>query len=134
MTDAQVSAGHRQVSFGEAVQLFFSNYVNFTGRSSRGAYWWWVLAALLINIVLSIIDVGILGMAEFQPFSNLFALATLIPGIALGVRRLHDVGRTGWWLLIALTVIGILLLLFWFVQPGQRSENAFGPDVEAGKA
>ena len=69
-----------------------------------------------------------------SPLNTLYSLAVLIPGIALSVRRLHDVGKLGWWFLIALTIIGILLLIYWYVQPGQREENQFGPDVEAGKA
>ncbi|MEM1103752.1 MAG: DUF805 domain-containing protein, partial [Pseudomonadota bacterium] len=60
-------------------------------------------------------------------------LATRIPGIGLGVRRLHDIGRSGWWTLIAFTVIGLIPLIYWACQPGERSENRFGPDVEQGR-
>lgn len=63
----------------------------------------------------------------------MFGLATLIPSLAISVRRLHDVGKSGWWLLIMFTIVGILLLLYWYVQPGQRAENKFGSDKEAGR-
>jgi uncharacterized membrane protein YhaH (DUF805 family) len=129
---------NRMVSFSEALPLFFKNYAAFQGRSSRGAYWWAGLALCLISIAIAIVDMilfsGFVAASNGNgPIGMLFGLATLIPGIAIGVRRLHDVGRSGWWVLIAFTVIGILLLLFWYVQPGQRQSNAFGPDSEAGR-
>ncbi|MEM6852760.1 MAG: DUF805 domain-containing protein, partial [Pseudomonadota bacterium] len=80
----------RQVEFADAVKLFFTNYIAFEGRSSRGAYWWAVLFVVVGQIVLDLI-IPFLG--------TLFSLATLIPGIGLGVRRLHDIGRSGWWTL-----------------------------------
>ena len=121
----------RMVGFVEAITLFFQNYVNFQGRSSRGAYWFWVLASIGISFVTGFIDGLIFGAAG--PVNGLFILATLIPSISLGVRRLHDIGRSGWWLLISLTIIGIILLIVWACFPGERKENDYGPDVEAGK-
>ena len=67
------------------------------------------------------------------PIGIVFSLLTFIPGLALSVRRLHATGHSGWWLLIVLSVVGILLILFWAVQPGQRQSNKFGPDIEAGR-
>ncbi len=129
---------NRMVSFGEALPLFFKNYAAFQGRSSRGAYWWAALAVVLISIAIAIVDAilfsGFVRTSNGNgPISILFSLVTLVPGIAIGVRRLHDIGRSGWWVLIALTVIGVLLLLYWYVQPGQRQDNQFGQDVEAGR-
>ena len=126
----------RQVGFAESVPLFFKNYVNFRERSSRGAYWWWALASALIAVVLAVIDGLIFGFdpGDTELFGNIFSLVTLVPNIALSVRRLHDVGRSGWWLLLYLTVIGILVVLWWAIQPGERASNRFGPDREAGKA
>ncbi|MEM6851324.1 MAG: DUF805 domain-containing protein, partial [Pseudomonadota bacterium] len=78
--------------------------------------------------------VGQIVLDLIIPFlGTLFSLATLIPGIGLGVRRLHDIGRSGWWTLIAFTVIGLIPLIYWACQPGERSENRFGPDVEQGR-
>ncbi len=135
MTDvnAGASAAHRHVSFGHSIVLFFKNYLNFQGRSSRGAYWWLVLASLIAGFILGIIEALMFGVEPdaAAPFSTLLTLATLIPSIALGVRRLHDIGRSGWWTLIFLTIIGIVLLIYWAAQPGERATNAYGPDVEA---
>ncbi|MFZ5617331.1 MAG: DUF805 domain-containing protein [Pseudomonadota bacterium] len=139
MTDAAnaVPAG-RMVSFGQALPLFFKNYFQFNGRSSRGAYWWATLALVLISIAAAVVDIVLFN--DFVEAANgngpvgiLLSLATLIPGIAIGVRRLHDVGRSGWWTLLVFTIIGILVLLFWYIQPGQRKDNPFGADVEAGR-
>ena len=129
-------AAHRAVSFQEAIPLFFKNYTNFTGRSSRGAYWWWFLANLLISFVLGFIDGLLFGVSEMGIgiLSGLFALATIIPSIAIGFRRLHDVDKTAWWLLIALIpLVGAIVLIWFTVQPGTPGGNKFGSDTEAGR-
>ena len=128
----------RMVGFGEALPLFLKNYAVFSGRSSRGAYWWAGLGIGLISIAISIVDMvlfsgAVAAMNGTGPLAIVFSLATLIPNLAVAIRRLHDVGRSGWWLLIMFTIVGILVLLYWYVQPGQRSENKFGPDKEAGR-
>lgn len=131
MSDVSVvSAAHRQVGFVESVKLFFRNYVNFKDRSSRGAYWWLVLAYLIAAIVLSLID----AMIGFSLLSNLLTLATIIPNIALSVRRLHDIDKSGWWVLIGLIpLVGWIVLIVWACRPGQRAPNRFGEDAEAGR-
>lgn len=138
MSNEGLNAAGRMVGFDQALPLFFRNYAKFTGRSSRGAYWWAYLALILVSIVAAIIDMIafpqiVASLQGTGPASIIYSLVTLIPGIALGVRRLHDIGRSGWWTLIAFTIIGILLLLYWYVQPGQRQENRYGADVEAGR-
>ena len=129
-------AAHREVDFGESGALFFKNYANFKGRSSRGAYWWWFLISVLLSVALTLIDTTIFGTRpeEFGVLGGLFTLATVIPNIALGVRRLHDTDKSGWWLLLALVPIaGGIILIVMFCQPGARAENSYGPDVEAGR-
>jgi uncharacterized membrane protein YhaH (DUF805 family) len=121
----------------EAVKHVLGNYANFTGRAARPEFWWWVLALILLQIVTSIIDGALiapmLGSESFdpdagQPLSLLVALALLIPSIAVSVRRLHDLDRSGWWYLLGLVpIIGPLVLLFWYVQAGTAGDNRFGP-------
>lgn len=123
----------RIVSFQDAIKLGFSNYANFQGRSSRGAYWYFTLFMFVAGVVLGFIDGIIFSGNALSPISSLFTLATFIPAIAIGVRRLHDIGKSGWWTLIALTGIGIILLIIWAVQAGDRNDNAHGPDKEAGR-
>ncbi len=131
--------GNREVSFGEALPLFFKNYANFQGRSSRGAYWWLMLINLLISIGIGIVD-GIVfprstgALAGMGMLSILWSLATLIPGIAISFRRLHDVDKSAWWLFISLIpLIGAVVLIFFCAQPGTRGANSYGPDQEAGR-
>ncbi|WP_045684148.1 DUF805 domain-containing protein [Martelella endophytica] len=133
MTDTSATdRSQREVGFQEAFSLYFRNYVQFSGRSSRGAFWYWVLWTIIISVVLSTVDYFLFG-AQKGVFQGLWGLITLIPGIALNTRRLHDLNHSGWWQLLFLTVIGAILLLYWYCLPGKAGENDYGPDVEAGK-
>jgi uncharacterized membrane protein YhaH (DUF805 family) len=127
-----VGRDHRNVGFVEAFQLTFKNYALFSGRSSRGAFWFWVLWTIIISGVLGGVDSALFGKVGY--LQGLWNLATLIPSIAISARRLHDVGRSGWWQLIGFTVIGLFVLLYWYCKPGQEQTNDFGADVEAGRA
>jgi uncharacterized membrane protein YhaH (DUF805 family) len=112
------------MDFGQAISSGFSNYVNFSSRSPRSGYWYWTLFAVIVGIVTAIID-NVIGMAITNTIAS---LALFLPGLAVSVRRLHDIDRTGWWVLIALTVIGIILLIYWYCQPGTPGDNQYGPD------
>jgi uncharacterized membrane protein YhaH (DUF805 family) len=96
------------MNFGQAISTCFSKYVTFTGRASRPEFWWFFLFQVIVLGVTSMISGILYGIA---------ALALLLPGIAVGVRRLHDIGKTGWLLLIGLIPLVNLLLLYWCVQP-----------------
>lgn len=102
------------------------NYSNFEGRARRSEYWYYTLANVLIGLVLAIIDQSI-GLKNFG-IGTLYSLAVFIPGVAVSVRRLHDVNKSGWWLLIALTGIGIFYLLYLYVQQGDQTMNEYGQD------
>jgi uncharacterized membrane protein YhaH (DUF805 family) len=116
------------MQFQEAIQSGFRNYVNFAGRAPRSEYWYWVLFAFLVNIVASILDVAVFPYGDISPLSAITALILLLPGIAVAVRRMHDMDHTGWWLLIALTGIGCVVLLIWFCFKGTEGPNRFGSD------
>lgn len=120
------------MDFQTAIKTCFSKYVDWNGRAARSEYWWWALFVTVVSLALAlIVDGAILGigMSGTGPASGLWSLATLLPSIFVGVRRLHDVDRSGWWLLIALIpLIGFLVLLYWFVTKGTDGENRFGAD------
>ncbi len=102
-------------------------YADFNGRAPRSEYWWFVLAYAIAYVVLAVIGsiLGRIGM--FLPL--LLALAVFIPAIAVSIRRLHDVDKSGWWLLIALVpFVGGLILLYFTVQRGTIGPNQFGED------
>jgi len=112
------------MNFQQAIVSGFQNYVNFSGRAARSEFWYWALFVILVNIAATLvdaaIDVGLIGA--------LASLALFLPGIAVSVRRLHDLDRTGWWLLIALTGVGIILLIIWDCMKGTTGPNQYGPD------
>ena len=107
-------------------------YAVFTGRAQRAEYWYFFLFNLIIAIALGIID-GLLGTYSAESgyglLSGLYMLAVLIPGIAVGVRRLHDTNRSGWWMLIGLIpIIGTIVLIVFFVLDSTPGENQHGPN------
>ncbi len=122
------------VSFQNAVGLGFQHYFDFKGRSTRSEYWWWLLFVVLAGIALTIVDMGI-GTFNYESgdglLSGLFKLATLIPGLALGARRLHDINKSAWWLLMWLSfllIIPVIVLLVWAARQGDNGTNRYGPD------
>ena len=102
-----------------------SKYVEFSGRSRRKELWTFVLVNFVISIILSVLD-SIMGMG-IGFIGTLFSLAIILPSIAVGVRRLHDIGKEGWWLLIGLIpVIGWIVLIYFYVQDSEPGANAYG--------
>lgn len=121
------------MNFQEAVRTCFSKYATFSGRAARSEFWWFTLFAVATNMVLSIIDAIIFGPLvggqDISVLGALFSLAIIIPSIAVGVRRLHDLGKSGWWyLIILIPILGALVLLFFFVQKGTDGANEYGVD------
>ena len=114
------------MNFVQAIRSVFVNYFNFSGRASRSEYWLFYLFLIIADIAVDIADTLIFGDAEFAPINLIFFLGVLIPTVAVSVRRLHDIDRTGWWGLLLLTVVGLLVLLYWNLKPGDEGENRFG--------
>ena len=106
------------MTFGESIRTCFSKYVDFNGVASRSEFWWFILFVFIVGLVLNIVD-RVLGTAAV--LYALFVLAVLLPYLAVGARRLHDTGRSGWWWLISLIpVIGTIVLIVFWVQPSKR--------------
>jgi uncharacterized membrane protein YhaH (DUF805 family) len=104
------------MGFVQSVSTALSNYVNFSGRSARSEYWYFVLFLFVVSIVASLIDLAMgfvdAGSAGIGPLSIIFTLATILPGLSVSVRRLHDNGRSGWWVLISFVpIIGVIVLI-----------------------
>ena len=116
----------------EAYKKVWRNYANFNGRASRADYWWFVLANMIVSVVLSMLVMlgGDSFIATlFSMVSGLYSLAILIPGIAVTVRRLHDIDKSGWWYLIGLVpCIGSIVLLVFTCLAGTPGDNKYGPD------
>ena len=108
-------------------------YADFSGRARRTEYWMFTLVNLIFAIVAMVLD-NLLGLKfnEQIPYGfiyMLYGLAVFIPGLAVAVRRLHDVGKSGWWLLIAfIPLIGAIWLIVLYATEGTRGNNVYGPD------
>ena len=109
----------------------WKNYFTFTGRSRRKAYWVFFVFNVIATILANLIDnvLGLAGQSVYGPVSMLYALAVFLPGLALAVRRLHDTGRSGWWMLLGfIPLIGWIVLLIFFVTDSQPGSNPYGPN------
>ena len=107
------------MTFTQAIAAGFQNYVNFTDRAARWEFWYWVLFALLASLVAGLIDLALFGDSTISPINSLVGLALFLPGLAVSVRRLHDIDRSGWWvLLVLIPIIGIIVLIIWNCTKG----------------
>ena len=99
------------------------------GRASRSEFWWFVLFNFIISFVLGFVD-GLFGMRGeygWGLLGGLYALAVLLPSIGVAIRRLHDSGKTGWWLLISfIPIIGFIVLLVFYIQDSEPGPNQYG--------
>ncbi|MEX2655556.1 MAG: DUF805 domain-containing protein [Acidimicrobiia bacterium] len=111
------------MTFDEAIRSGFRNYATFTGRASRSEFWWWFLFALGTQAVVYTLS---------DELGFLLTLGLILPNVAMGVRRLHDTDRSGFWFLIALIPFGNLALLVFFLLEGKKSDNRYGPPPTKG--
>ena len=111
----------RSVGFGEAIKLYFTNYVNFTGRSTRGEFWWAALFTFLLSIVVTLIA------RRIPAISYIFSLGLFLPSLSLSIRRLHDIGKAWPWILISLIpIVGVILMIVYCCRPSDNN-NQWGP-------
>lgn len=147
------------MNMGQAIDACFRKYAKFSGRACRAEYWYFILFTYLIAAAAGMIDAA-WGMDEnFSLFSTIWSLSVLIPGLAVGARRLHDTNKSGWWLLLpygavlpfyiliwatSFSAVGytiamisvalaLILLIVWLAWPGDIGENRFGPDPKQPK-
>ena len=106
--------------------LMTQKYASFSGRARRMEYWMFFLVYFVIALVIGVVE-GLLSIGGY--LTGIFALVHLLPSLGVTVRRLHDTGRSGWWLLVALVpLIGALVLLFFMLSAGKPETNAYGPN------
>lgn len=110
--------------FQHAVKTCFNKYADFNGRAARPEFWWFFAFQLAVYVVTSFVH----GLIELVAF-----VALVVPALAVAARRMHDTGKSGWFLLLALIpVVGGLVLLFFAAQPGQPHDNMYGPVPSGG--
>jgi uncharacterized membrane protein YhaH (DUF805 family) len=109
-------------------------YAKFDGRSHRSEFWWFTLWSLVVSLALTVVELALGISGDWGgPLSFAYAVAVLIPTLAVGARRLHDTGRSGWWqLLVLVPLVGIIILIVWWAQPGGVAPNRWGPNPWGG--
>lgn len=102
-------------------------YTDFNGRAGRAEFWMFTLISLIISLVLYVIDKRIMPGSGIQVLYTLYSLAVLVPSLAVSVRRLHDTGRSGWWILInVIPILGQLVYLVFLLRDSQPAANQYG--------
>jgi uncharacterized membrane protein YhaH (DUF805 family) len=126
------------MGFVQATKNYFLKWIDFSSRSPRSEYWWGTLGATLVSLIASILIGVAVGIASIgmdfdaETAANLVTIPLqiflMIAGIALGIRRLHDINKSGWWMLLYLTIVGALVVIYWCCVKGDDNGNRFGPD------
>ncbi|MDI7862240.1 DUF805 domain-containing protein [Rhizobiaceae bacterium n13] len=112
------------MTFTEAVSTVFSKYAVFAGRAGRPEFWWFALFNIIASLIAATIDQAIFG---YEILSFVYGLAVLLPGLGVAVRRLHDIDRSGWWILVGLIpLVGWIVLVYWYVSAGTPGTNQYG--------
>ena len=112
----------------QAVISVFSKYAEFKGRARRSEYWYFVLFNLIVTVIL-IFVCGFPGKGHYNIPLSIYSLATLCPSMALRWRRLHDIGKSGfYWFVSLIPIVGSWIFIFWAAQPGEIGTNQYGPD------
>ena len=119
------------MDFITSIKTCFTKYVDFNGRASRSEFWYFSLFIVVISICAEIIDASLAGQEfwsdrELGPVWWVFNVLIFLPEIAVGIRRLHDINKSGWWTLVSFTIIGIIPLFYWYTREGDHSSNNFG--------
>lgn len=123
----QSNAATKNVSFNEAISLFFKKFIKFSGRASRSEFWYAMLAVLIVAVVFITLDIAIFG-SNTRIFSVIFNSAIAVPSLAVLSRRLHDSNRRAWWILLYfIPIIGLIVLIIFACLKGTEGSNRFGP-------
>jgi len=126
------------MTFTQSIATCMGKYGTFKGRAGRSEFWWFYLFGVLLDWGAQVLDFLAYKHEDLNSVLNdvgpnyvLVTLALFVPSIAVGARRLHDVGRSGWWQLILFTIIGIIPLIIWAAQEGSKTDNEFGAPISS---
>ena len=110
------------MSFAESISTCFAKYATFSGRAARSEYWWFYLFTTLLTWAALVVD----SVTSSDSGANiLVSLALAIPALSSAVRRMHDVNRSGWWLLLVFTIIGVIPVIIWLASEGKNENNQY---------
>ena len=108
-----------QMTFSQSLAICFTKYFDFNGRASRPEFWWFNLFAVSLSWGSILVDPS-------EVISWIVNIVLLLPGLAVGSRRLHDTNRSGWWQLLMITIVGLIPLIIWWASEGSKQENEYG--------
>ena len=116
----------------DSIKTCLTKFATFDGRASRSEYWWFQLFYVIVVIIAVILD-GVLVGGNLEAAGALEIVSQLIlilPSLAVTARRLHDVDRSGWWMLVGITIVGLIPLIIWFLAPGTSKKNKYGNPIK----
>ena len=116
----------------QSIKTCLKKFATFDGRASRSEYWWFQFFYILVVIVAVILD-GVLVGGNLETAGALEIVSQLIlllPALAVTARRLHDVDRSGWWMLVGITIVGLIPLFIWWLAPGTNKKNKYGNPIK----
>ena len=113
------------MNFQTSILACLGKYATFAGRARRSEYWWFYLFTVLMSWGATLVGAS-MGKGMGDVLSLLISLAFMIPVLAAGSRRLHDIGKSGWWQLLAITGIGVFLLIYWWAKNSEPEANQYG--------
>ena len=122
------------MDFITSIKTCFVKYTDFSGRATRSEYWYFSLFVVILSECSIVLDATIAGESYwsydevFGPAITILTFLTLIPSFSVAARRLHDINKSGWWVLIIFTVIGIIVLIYWYCQASEEGSNSYGED------
>lgn len=116
------------MTFTDSIKTCFNKYATFSGRASRSEYWWFYLFFILLYAATAILSILVSEIFSFGMI--LVLLGLLLPSLAAGIRRLHDVDKSGWWMLISIVPLIGLILIYFLAAEGTSGDNQFGPAPE----
>ena len=123
------------MNFFTAIQVCFSKYVTFSGRASRSEFLNYTLFIALLAVCAYIIDASLVGETFWSydgwmgPGESILNILTLLPSCAVTIRRLHDIDKSGWWIVLGLTIVGLIPLIYWSLRASYKGKNDYGEDL-----
>ena len=126
MEDSSTGRPEKMMSFDDAVKnVIINNYISFKGRASRSEYWWFFLFCICVGVITGIVDF-VVGW-NVMWITNIVIIALFLPTLSVAVRRLHDMGRSGWWyLIVIIPYIGWIMFLILMIIEGEEHPNGYG--------
>ena len=116
----------------ESIKTCLTEFATFDGRASRSEYWWFQFFYVIVVIIAVILDGVLVGgnLEEAGALEIVSQLILILPSLAVTARRLHDVDRSGWWMLVGITIVGLIPLIIWFLAPGTTKKNKYGNPIK----